>query len=112
MVGFPDSPLGLLIARTNRMNLLTFDAQKAAHKIAREHMIGGSYLKLAGRTYCDFDRRAAEIQARAEFEDSRAELVCQWLRMITAVEPQCAHESVTTADGHGAFCRFCSETLA
>jgi hypothetical protein len=22
----------------------------------------------------------------------------------------CAHESVTTADGHGAFCRFCGET--
>lgn len=24
----------------------------------------------------------------------------------------CAHESHTTPDGHGAFCRFCGETLA
>lgn len=24
----------------------------------------------------------------------------------------CAHESATTPDGHGAFCRFCGETLA
>ena len=24
----------------------------------------------------------------------------------------CAHESVTTADGHGAYCKHCGETLA
>jgi hypothetical protein len=29
-----------------------------------------------------------------------------------ALESDCRHESKTTADGHGAFCRFCGETLA
>jgi hypothetical protein len=66
-------------------NLLTFDAQKAAHKIARAHALGGNVFYLGKKPVVDFDRRAAEAEARATFDDNRADLVCRWLRMITAV---------------------------
>lgn len=50
----------------------------------------------------------------AAIEDARHKAKAAWPdeHCDLTSEAPCAHESVTTADGHGAFCKHCGETLA
>lgn len=56
-----------------------------------------------------------QVGGRAVVMQGSQEACERRIRELMATEyygPQCRHESTTTADGSGAFCKFCGETLA
>lgn len=50
----------------------------------------------------------------ANGSDARVQIAMLAMRELgyMSQSPDCAHESATTADGHGAYCKLCGETLA
>lgn len=59
----------------------------------------------ASELQAEFDR----LSPKAETGEQHAHL-CWLSQRIVALSAACHHESITTADGHGAYCKHCGET--
>ena len=53
-----------------------------------------------------FETEAAALAVAEEADDNGHDVE------VYTEDRGCPHESITTADGHGAFCKYCGDTLA